>query len=77
MHISGSQERSNNMKPGRPIPPGPLGSKSASLLSLTPSQHSAFNTVGPSNRTPAKVMQPCNGIQSIQSYRLFCAVALL
>ena len=55
VNISGSREGRHNMKTGRPIPPGPLGSKSASLLSLTPSQHSAFDTVGPSNGKPAKV----------------------
>lgn len=57
VNITGLRERRYIMKlPGRPIPPGPLGSKSPSLLSLTPSQHSAFNTVGPFNGTPAKVM---------------------
>ena len=55
VNISGSQERSHQMKPGRMTTPGPLGRKSASLLSLTPSQHSAFKPVGSFNGTPSKV----------------------
>lgn len=55
VNIGGTQERDHEMMPGRSIPPGPQGSKSAPCLSLTPSQHSAFNAVGPSNGTPAKV----------------------
>ena len=56
VNITGLRERRCITKPpGRPLPPGPLGSKSPSLLSLTPSQRSAFNAVGPFNGTPAKV----------------------
>ena len=55
VNISGSQERSRQMQPERMMAPGPLGGKSASLPSLTPSQHSAFKTVSSSHGTPCKV----------------------
>jgi len=55
VNVSGEQERRHQIKPGGLTAPGPLGRKSASHPSLTPSQHSAFKTVSSSFGMPVKV----------------------
>lgn len=55
VNINRSQLRSLRRKRERLIPRGPIGGKAASVPSLTPSLHSAFDTVVPSTSAPSKV----------------------
>lgn len=55
VNITRSQLRSLRRKRERLIPRGPIGGKAASVPSLTPSLHSAFDTVVPSTSAPSKV----------------------
>jgi len=50
-----SENRNHTGSQRRPVPQRPMVAKSASLLSLTPSQHSAFNAVSPSASASVKV----------------------
>ena len=55
VNITRSQLRTLRRKQERLIPRGPIGGKAASVPSLTPSLHSAFDTVVPSTSAPSKV----------------------
>lgn len=55
VNITRSQLRTLRRKRERLIPRGPIGGKAASVPSLTPSLHSAFDTVVPSTSAPSKV----------------------
>lgn len=55
VNITRSQLRTLRRKRERLIPRGPIGGKAASMRSLTPSLHSAFDTVVPSTSAPSKV----------------------
>lgn len=55
VNITRSQLRTFRRKQERLIPRGPIGGKAASVPSLTPSLHSAFDTVVPSTSAPSKV----------------------
>lgn len=55
VNITRSQLRTFRRKRERLIPRGPIGGKAASVPSLTPSLHSAFDTVVPSTSAPSKV----------------------
>lgn len=55
VNITRSQLRTLRRNQERLIPRGPIGGKAASVPSLTPSLHSAFDTVVPSTSAPSKV----------------------
>lgn len=55
VNVTRSQLRTLRRKQERLIPRGPIGGKAASVPSLTPSLHSAFDTVVPSTSAPSKV----------------------
>ena len=55
VNITRSQLRTLRRKQERLIPRGPIGGEAASVPSLTPSLHSAFDTVVPSTSAPSKV----------------------
>lgn len=55
VNITRSQLRTLRRKQERLIPRGPIGGKAAFVPSLTPSLHSAFDTVVPSTSAPSKV----------------------
>ena len=55
VNITRSKLRTLRRKRERLIPRGPIGGKAASVPSLMPSLHSAFDTVVPSTSAPSKV----------------------